>query len=327
MKLSNYPNVIFIRTTESCNLKCVQCDYHKNTNIFKEGNLTLDEKIKLLNEIKKWNKDIRISLTGGEPFVRRDIFYALAEECKKIGLKASVTTNGTLIKEDELEKILDLDLEFILISIDSSEEDVHNNIRGDKNAFKLTTEFSRNIIKLRNQKKSNTKIYVSSLLGKNNLSKIPETVEFFKEIGFDGIFFQAIQPNFSCEYQENWIEGSPLYPTYNEAKRGIEEILQLKDKYDIISQTKEQFMDMLTYFKNPFNLPFKKCEAMNSLLIINEDGETQFCFDMDRLGKKTCGNVRKNTLQEIWNNNIEIRTKMSQCDYGCGLMNCHYKED
>lgn len=27
MKLSNYPNVNFIRTTESCNLKCVQCDY------------------------------------------------------------------------------------------------------------------------------------------------------------------------------------------------------------------------------------------------------------------------------------------------------------
>ncbi len=84
---------------------------------------------------------------------------------------------------------------------------------------------------------------------------------------------------------------------------------------------------MLTYFKNPFELPFKKCEAMNTLFIINEDGETQFCFDMARLGVKSCGNVRTETLKEIWDKNKELREKMSRCTYGCGIMNCHYKEE
>ena len=327
IKLTDYPSTIFLRTTETCNLKCTQCDYHKNNAINKNNTLTLEEKVKLIHEIKKWNKDIRVSITGGEPFVRKDIFYKLAEECKNIGLRASVTTNGTLIKKEELKKILDLNLEFILISIDSNDEKIHNNIRGNKNAFQLVTKFAKDIIELRNKINSKTQIYVSSLLGKNNLNNIEGIIAFFEKMNFDGVFFQAIQPNFSSEYTDNWKEKSFLYPTYEEAEKGINEILNLKSKHKIITQTKEQFKDILTYFKNPFILPFNKCEAMNTLLIINEDGETQFCFDMSRLGVKSCGNVRTETLKEIWNKNKELREKMSQCTYGCGIMNCHYKEE
>ena len=68
---------------------------------------------------------IIIKITGGEPFVRKDIFYALAN-------------------------------------------------RGDKKAFSLTTNFARNIIKMRNIENSNTKIFVSTLLGKHNLNNIRE---------------------------------------------------------------------------------------------------------------------------------------------------------
>lgn len=327
LEMKEYPNVVFIRTTECCNLKCIQCDYHKNKLNDNKNNITLDDKIRILKEIKDWNKDIRISLTGGEPFVRKDIFYVLAKECKKIGLKASLTTNGTLISNDEIKSILDLELDFILISIDSNNEEIHNNIRGDKKAFSLTTNFARNIIKMRNTENSNTKIFVSTLLGKHNLNNIREVVKFFKEIGFDGIYFQAIQPNFSSEFKENWMDESPLFPTYEEAKKGIDEILKIKNKDNIISQAREQFEDMLTYFKNPLELPFEKCEANNSTIIINDNGETQFCFDMSRLGLKTCGNVKEKTLREIWDSNKEIRKKMSKCRYGCGMMNCHYKED
>lgn len=167
----------------------------------------------------------------------------------------------------------------------------------------------------------------SVLLGKQSLPRIENIVKFLDTLGFDEIFFQAIQPNFSSSYKENWTKNNPLYPTLEEAKKGIEKIIELKKKYKIIKQTEEQFKDMLTYFKNPFEIPFAKCEAMNNLLIINEEGNVQFCFDIERLGKKSCGNVREKSLKEIWESNIEIREKMSKCKYGCGLMNCHYKEE
>lgn len=322
------PNVIFMKVTECCNLKCVQCDYHKNKEVNDPNYITIEDKINLINQIKQWDNNIRISFTGGEPFVRKDILFKLAEECKRLGIKSSVTTNGTLIKDEDLNKILDLKFDFILISIDSNKEEIHNNIRGDKNAFKATTTFARDIIALRNNIKSNTKIYVSTLLGKHNLNDIENVVRFFNEIGFDGIFFQAIQPNFSSEFANDWIDNSPLFPTYEEAENGINKILDLKVKYDVISQTKEQFDDMLIYFKNPLKLPFKKCEAMNSTMIINDNGETQFCFDLERVDKrKSCGNVKKMSLSEIWNTNIELRQKMAECQFGCGIMNCHYKEE
>lgn len=56
-------------------------------------------------------------------------------------------------------------------------------------------------------------------------------------------------------------------------------------------------------------------------------GDVQFCFDMERVGKKVAGNVKNNTLKEIWNDNLELRKKMQKCNFGCGIMNCHYKEE
>lgn len=276
-KMKESPNIVFMKVTECCNLKCIQCDYHKNKENI-EGNITLEDKINIIHQIKNWNNNIRVSLTGGEPFVRKDVFYRLAEECKKLGVKASVTTNGTLIKNEELKKILDLDLDFILISIDSNAPEIHNNIRGVKNAFETTTTFAKDIINLRNETNCSTKIYASTLLGKHNINNIEEVVKFFKGIGFDGIFFQAIQPNFSSEFDNNWIDNSPLYPSCEEAEKGINKLLELKDKYDIISQTREQFNDMIVYFKNPIKLPFTKCEAMNSTMIINDNRRCTILF-------------------------------------------------
>lgn len=104
-------------------------------------------------------------------------------------------------------------------------------------------------------------------------------------------------------------------------------ILKLKEEHNIIIQTNEQFEDILVYFKNPFKLPFKKCEAMNTTIIINNNGETQFCFDMERLGLKSCGNIKDFSLKEIWDNNLEIRNIMGNSLFGCGIMNCHYKNE
>lgn len=187
IEMKKNPNVVFIKVTECCNLKCVQCDYHKNKDI---DETTLNDKINIIHQIKEWNKDIRVSFTGGEPFVRKDILYKLAEECKKLGITSSVTTNGTLIKDEEIKQILDLNFDFILISIDSNIKETHNNIRGNNKAFECATTFSRNIIKMRNEIKSNTQICVSTLLGKHNLNDIENVIKFFEEIGFDGVFFK-----------------------------------------------------------------------------------------------------------------------------------------
>ena len=90
---------------------------------------------------------------------------------------------------------------------------------------------------------------------------------------------------------------NPLYPSYEQAENGIKKIVTLKESHSIIVQTKEQFKDMLIYFKNPLKLPFQKCKAMNSTIIINDNGETQFCFDMERPGKKSAGNIKRKTLR------------------------------
>ena len=39
---------------------------------------------------------------------------------------------------------------------------------------------------------------------------------------------------------------------------------------------------------------------MNNFIIINEDGNIQFFFDIERIGKKSCEKVREKSLKVIW---------------------------
>lgn len=52
IKLTANPSMVFLRTTETCNLKCIQCDYHKNNSISRNNALTLEEKLNLIHDIK-----------------------------------------------------------------------------------------------------------------------------------------------------------------------------------------------------------------------------------------------------------------------------------
>ena len=87
--------------TDKCNLKCVHC-YQTESSCCSE--LTFDELKVVADEIdftlSKWKKDGRVAVTGGEPFVRKDVIDLLTyleqlPHIKKLG----ILTNGTLIKQ------------------------------------------------------------------------------------------------------------------------------------------------------------------------------------------------------------------------------------
>lgn len=78
--------------THRCNLKCMHCYIRKNP-IKKE--LKTREIIKIINDIGK-NKVFRLSISGGEPFLRYDILKIL-KEAKKYKIITSISSNGWFI--------------------------------------------------------------------------------------------------------------------------------------------------------------------------------------------------------------------------------------
>jgi len=84
--------------------------------------------------IEQWSETYGLTfsssfnVTGGEPFMRRDIFEVL-EEITKHGFEIYLLTNGILVYRDRARMLSELGVKGVQVSIEGPEA-VHNSIRG-----------------------------------------------------------------------------------------------------------------------------------------------------------------------------------------------------
>ncbi len=117
-----------IALSEYCNLTCQMCRRPSET-------LFMDEELckKAITEAAELGIET-ISFSGGEPFVHPAI-WRLLEHAFASGSKVQMVSNGTLIKEDKLEFLAQLDC--LTISVDGTEA-VHDHIRQRKGTWART---------------------------------------------------------------------------------------------------------------------------------------------------------------------------------------------
>ena len=83
-----------------------------------------------------------ILFSGGEPLTRPDL-YELIQHANEKGLRAVISTNGTLITPEVAAKLKEFNLSYVGISLDGLEP-IHDKFRGKKGAFKEAVEGVRN---------------------------------------------------------------------------------------------------------------------------------------------------------------------------------------
>lgn len=86
-----------LAVTDRCNLRCFYCMPHEGLDWLKRKDILQYEEMLRLCSILVKNGIEKIRITGGEPFIRKDIMNFLTELTKIPGLKeVSITTNGVL---------------------------------------------------------------------------------------------------------------------------------------------------------------------------------------------------------------------------------------
>jgi radical SAM protein with 4Fe4S-binding SPASM domain len=128
------PLAVGINLTDRCNFRCCFC------NIKEEGKreLSLHEIKKLLEDLKELSVE-HVSFTGGEPFLRKDIFEVL-ELAKELGFNVNVCTNASLIDESKAKKLNELGIDWITVSLHSLNKEKFERIAGIEGSFKRTIE-------------------------------------------------------------------------------------------------------------------------------------------------------------------------------------------
>ncbi len=166
--------------TSRCNLKCQHCFYWDSLNNIK-NELSLEE-------IEKFSKTIGnlfvLSLTGGEPFLRKDLHNIVEIFHKNVKPKiVSIITNGYFTKDciEITKKILDsckgISL-IIQLSLDGVEED-HNLIRMKNDSFKKALETFHALKELKSIHK-NLNLGIITTITNFNQYKLPELMIFVK---------------------------------------------------------------------------------------------------------------------------------------------------
>jgi len=213
------PSFVSLQVINTCNLRCVQCDYHQEH--LGESRLSIEEQCELVRQIGAWDRNIRLKITGGEPFLEKDRLFAVLEQGAGKGLTTFFLTNATLIEPDDIRRMLDLGLGCISVSLDSHNPAVHDAMRGSPGVWHKVERFLREFTAMRSQRGAGTKLWASTILTRQNLDCLEELVIAYEELGFDAIKFQPLFPNYRRQYSEGWKQASPLYPTRDEEENGF----------------------------------------------------------------------------------------------------------
>ena len=164
--------VIVWNVTKRCNLKCVHCYAHAKDMAFDNELSTLEGK-HLLDDLADFGVPV-ILFSGGEPLIRKDL-PELAEYAVKKGMRAVISTNGTLITPEKAQTLKKIGLSYVGISLDGMEE-INDRFRGVKGAFKAALQG------IENCKKAGIKVGLRFTINKSNSAEIPKIFELLEDM-------------------------------------------------------------------------------------------------------------------------------------------------
>lgn len=174
--------VVIWNLIRRCNLTCKHC-YSISTDKDFPGELDTSEVYSVMDNLKQFKVPVLI-LSGGEPLMRPDI-YDISHRAKAMGFYVGLSTNGTLINEDNIEKIAEVGYDYVGISIDGIKE-THDKFRRRNGAF----DESMHAIKL--CKENNIKVGIRFTLTQDNADELPAVLDLMDQHNIDKFYLSHL---------------------------------------------------------------------------------------------------------------------------------------
>ncbi|MFA6133544.1 MAG: 12,18-didecarboxysiroheme deacetylase [Phycisphaerae bacterium] len=135
--------IVVWNCTRICNLTCVHC-YASSPHCGRGDEMDTAQGMAMLEDLAAFGTPV-VLYSGGEPLLREDLL-PLVRRTRELGMRAVLSTNGTLIDEAMAEKLRGADLSYVGISLDGMRQ-TNDRFRGREGAFDLAIAGIRNCIK------------------------------------------------------------------------------------------------------------------------------------------------------------------------------------
>ncbi|MGD0336669.1 MAG: radical SAM protein [Candidatus Omnitrophota bacterium] len=299
-----FPGSVMFELTYKCNFRCIHCYVAPDR---RKKELTTAQVVSILNQLKTAGS-FHIGFTGGEPFLREDIFDIL-DYAKNCGFRISILTNGTLINKGAAKRIASLgtSLNRVDISVLGATKKTFERITGRTGSFECVMKAVKSL------KKEGVDAQIKTTLlslNKNELMDIKKLAER------QGCFFRY-GPSLTRKADGN---RAPLRYQVEP-----DEICRIKGLLtgDRDAANKEAFLELKP--KAAGRRELFRCGAGQFEVTINPYGEMNFCPQIHYPEY----NILKSSFNGCWKklkklvSKIEIPRKY-QCN-ACGLASfCHW---
>jgi radical SAM protein with 4Fe4S-binding SPASM domain len=274
--------------TERCNLRCRHCYQGEAA----EDELSLPEAKEVVGEVSAMLGDWAgaygmefspaFTVTGGEPFLRKDIFEVL-EEISARGFALHVLTNGTLIDRQRALRLAALGVQGVQVSVEGPER-VHERIRG-------AGSFERAFKGIENLLAEGLRVTVNATLWSLNADAASDLVALAARRGVQRFGFSRLAP---CGSGRALFDGMLTTEKVREIYTKLLSLggggIEVVTGDPLAAQMDLQADTDLGY------TPLGGCAAGLSGLTLLPDGTVVPC----RRLPIPIGNIRRDSLREVW---------------------------
>lgn len=297
--------------TYRCNNDCAHC-YNARERNFPE--LDTEGWFKVLDQL--WALGVpHIVFTGGEATLRNDL-PELIRQAESNGQITGLNTNARRLADERyVQQLVDAGLDHVQITVESCDEQIHDQMMRAKGAFKQTIQGLKNALQARLYVMTNTTML------RTNVHTIPDTLDFLADLGVPTIGLNALIYSGQGLTVGTGLKESELQPILDIATRKTNERGQR-----LIWYTPTQYCE---FDPTASNLGVKGCTAALYSMCIESNGNVLPCQSYYH----PLGNFLTDSWDSIWNHKLSVQLRerrnlpakcegcpvITECGGGCPL--------
>ncbi len=186
---AGFPSQLLVDVTEICNLSCIHCPHpeFKKSDHYAGRLLDISLNEKLVEEVREYGQSctqyIRYA-SNGEPLIHPHIYEMLEYAKRRSGVMVTLTTNGKLLTQKNIDRLISAKVDVIDISLDAFSPETYARIRVKGNLL-TTRKNVLNLIGRSRQSGLHTKVVVSYVEQPCNANETCEFEKYWRDSGAD----------------------------------------------------------------------------------------------------------------------------------------------
>ena len=278
------PSAVIIEPTNICNLSCPLCPTSLSRR--KKGRMPLAALRKIAAGLPPGIRTSHLYLSG-EPLLHDDCF-AMVSELSRLGLKTSLSTNGTRLGKC-VDEVLDSQPDELIIALDGAKRETYERYRIGADFDSVVDNVRRLILAKRARNLLRPRIVLQCLVTRDTEAELGAVQELARDLGVDEISFISVSLGTHHtdaatrrELAERFLPQDASYCRYERSLDG----------------------DYVLKWKQPY------CPLWRLPVILWNGDLTACCFDHD--GIEVYGNVLEQSFNDVWRgaNHVSVVQRM-----------------